>query len=152
MMRFRESGPAVTPAKAPNSPQGTVRAKLTMPACAGECVTASTRRGYAIAVDCEPIVESVCPTWRSTKSRLRRRGTTGTPSRMFAAATTRALGSAEHPEVAADCLAAQHERRAVGELGGAIAAERDLGAQVARHRTGIHVEVRARRDADLDVA
>jgi len=42
-LRFRRS--ATTPAVKPNSAHGTMRANPTMPACAGEPVTASTSRG-----------------------------------------------------------------------------------------------------------
>jgi hypothetical protein len=52
---------ATTPATKPKSAHGRMRAKPTTPAFAGECVRARMSRGYAIAVDSEPIVDRTCP-------------------------------------------------------------------------------------------
>ena len=62
-------------------PCGTSPAKPTNPAFAGECVTASTSSGYAIAVTCDPSVESSRPVSSSTKSRFRRSGGGGVNAR-----------------------------------------------------------------------
>jgi hypothetical protein len=53
-------------------------------------VTASTRSGYAIAVDCEPASESSCPVCRSMKSRFRRSGTRVTRATLAHARVDRA--------------------------------------------------------------
>src|SRR5437660_480132 len=63
-----------------------------------------------------------------------------------------ASAGAEDPEVAADALAAHDERRPVAGCGRGVAAERNLGAEVAGYRACVDVEVRAGLDADLDVA
>ncbi len=68
--RLRGTRSVTTPAAKPNSAHGRMRAKPTIPAFAGECVTARTSSGYAIPVDSEPIVESTCPDWSRMKSRF----------------------------------------------------------------------------------
>ena len=71
-LRFQRS--AASPAGSASSAMGRPRAKATRPAFAAEPVTASTSSGYAIDVDCVPVLESSCPAWSSRKSRLRRSG------------------------------------------------------------------------------
>src|SRR5579862_29107 len=72
--RFRGRRSVTMPAAKPKSAQGRTRMNPTTPAFAGECVTASTSSGYAIAVDSDPIVDSTCPDWSRRKSRLRLSG------------------------------------------------------------------------------
>ena len=71
-LRFQRS--AATPAGRPKHGAREEPGEATTPAFAGECVTASTSSGYAIAVTCVPIDESSRPVTRSTKSRFRRSG------------------------------------------------------------------------------
>ena len=54
-LRFQRS--AAMPAGSAKSASGISRANETMPAFAGECVSASTSSGYAIVVSCEPVLE-----------------------------------------------------------------------------------------------
>jgi hypothetical protein len=53
---------------------GSVCAKPTMPAFAGEWVSARTSSGYATPVTRVPIVETTCPLQSRMKSRLRQSG------------------------------------------------------------------------------
>lgn len=76
--RLRLTRSAASPAGKVKSQSGSERANATMPAFAGEWVSASTRSGYAICVDCVPKFDRSCPPWNSTKSRFRRRGTADT--------------------------------------------------------------------------
>jgi hypothetical protein len=66
---------AATPAGSASSAAGSMRTNETTPVFAADPVTSRTRSGYAIAVDCVPMLESSCPVWSSMKSRFRRRGT-----------------------------------------------------------------------------
>src|SRR4029077_2867231 len=101
--------------------------------------------------DSEPIVESVCPTWRRTKSRFLRSGTRVTrETRRSARVSCSQSDGAKDAEVAADRLAADDERGSLADEAG-VARERDLGGEVARDGAGIDVKVRAGCDADLDV-
>ena len=72
--RFRSPRSPTTPATRLKSTIGRNCAKDTAPAFAGECVTASVSRGYAIDAMLDPIADSSCPLWKRTKSRLRRSG------------------------------------------------------------------------------
>ena len=79
IIALRGSRSTASPATKPKSAHGTMRAKPTTPAFAGEWVMARTRSGYAIAVDSEPIVERTCPDCRRRKSRFLRSRTGVTP-------------------------------------------------------------------------
>src|SRR6476620_7350064 len=73
--RLRLQRSEARPAGSVRSAEVRVRANATIPAFAGDCVTASTSSGYAIDVDDEPAFDSSCPACNNMKSRLRRRGT-----------------------------------------------------------------------------
>jgi hypothetical protein len=74
MIRFRFHRSTSAPAKSWNTRKGTVSAKPTIPALAGECVSASTSSGNAIIVIRVPIADTACPLHRSMKSRFRQSG------------------------------------------------------------------------------
>jgi hypothetical protein len=67
-LRFQRSTSA--PASRVNSRYGRLRAAATNPACAGECVSASTSSGKAICDTCVPMIEIVCPLHSSMQSRF----------------------------------------------------------------------------------
>src|SRR5206468_2601789 len=71
--RFRSNRSATIPAGRLKSTIGANSAAWTIPALVGEPVTARTSSGNAIRETFEPKVESSCPPWSSTKSRLHRR-------------------------------------------------------------------------------
>ena len=75
IIALRGSRSTARPARSPNNAHGTMRAKPTMPAFAGEWVSARTTSGYAMTVDSEPIVDRTCPACRRRKSRFRLSGT-----------------------------------------------------------------------------
>jgi hypothetical protein len=68
--RRRLQWSASSPAGSANNAIPSRRVNATSPALAGDPVNASTRRGYAIAVICDPPLESNCAPCRSTKSRF----------------------------------------------------------------------------------
>ena len=71
MSRFRFQRSAASPARRPKRPYGIRRAKLMIPALAGECVSESASSGYAIVVEDVPALERNCPACNSTNSRFR---------------------------------------------------------------------------------
>lgn len=96
-LRFQRS--AATPASRLRSACGSIRAKPTTPAFAGDCVTASVNSGYAITVSCVPIEENSRPAWNSAKSRLRRRGamlvSPGIEARAYGSSTLLAMAASK---------------------------------------------------------
>src|SRR5579862_5407721 len=113
--------------------------KKTSPAALDDPVSTFIQTARTMIIAQSPNIESVCPAKRRRTSGRERIARTGPLA-------------AEDAEVAADGLAAHDERRPFAVVEARIAAERNLGRKIARHRTGIHVELRAGCDADLDVA
>src|SRR5581483_2153179 len=114
--------------------------KKTSPASLEEPVSAFTQIARTMIIAQSPNIESVCPASRSRRS-----------GRWRTARIVRLRGP-EDAEVAAHGLAADDERRPLAPVVRRIAAERHLGGEIPRDAAGVDVEVRAGRDADLDVA